>query len=328
MLAIGESMLYSNINKNLMLVIFWLLVSVSALSCGPIGVGRGTPPAFDRDASEYLKPQRAGRIESAEINESSGIAASQCQPNVLWTHNDSGDGPYIFAMDPAGHDLGTWRVENAENTDWEDIAVFKDMSGNCFLYIGDIGNSKKETRRTEQRIYKISEPKLPEGGKRSSRNEPNTTAAAEVIVFSYPDGTHDAETLMVAPRSETIYVITKSRNGPASVYKVAHSFGGPPVRADKISDITVPAIPNGFLTGGDIAPDGGHAVVCDYFAAYEFSLPSEAKSFDEIWKQKPRPIELGDRSQGESIGYSADGKALFATSEGSNGPLIRVDRRQ
>ncbi len=320
-------MLYSNINKKSVLVIFWLAVCLIALSCGPIGVGHGTPPSFEPERSEYRSPQTAGRVESKEINESSGIAASKCQTDVLWTHNDSGDGPYIFAMDTAGRDLGTWKVENADNVDWEDIAEFKDADGNCFLYIGDIGNSSKEPRRTEHKIYKIDEPKVPSGGSGSSRTHPVETSPAAIIAFSYPDGPHDAEALLVNPKDESIYVITKDRSAPAGVYRFEPLFGGPPVRPKKVADLTVPAIPNGFLTGGDIAPDGKHVVLCDYFAAYELSQMPDAESFDEIWQQRPKPIDLGLRTQGESIGYSSDGRSLFATSEGANEPLIRVDRK-
>src|SRR5687767_4675893 len=117
-------MLYKNITKKLLLVIFCGAVVLSATACGPIGVSRGTPPAFDRESSQYAEPQTMGRIESGEIKESSGIAASRCQQNVLWTHNDSGDDAFIFAIDQTGKDLGTWKVENAKNLDWEDIAAY------------------------------------------------------------------------------------------------------------------------------------------------------------------------------------------------------------
>jgi hypothetical protein len=321
------SMLYKNITKNLLLVIFCGIVLLSSGACGPIGVSRGTPPAFDREASPYNEPQTSARVESSEITESSGIAASKCQQNVLWTHNDSGDGAFIFAMDQTGRDLGTWKVENADNLDWEDIDSYKDANGKCFLYVGDIGNRKKDAR-TEHKIYRVAEPEIPAGGSKTNRKEPARTAAAEILTFAYSDEPQDSETMMVHPVSGEIYVATKSRNTPSGVYKLKPSFGTATVRAEKIADITVPAIPNGFLTGGDIAPDGKRLVICDYFAAYEFSLPADAKGFDDIWKQKPAVINLGGRDQGEAICYSSDGSSLFATSEGKNKPLIRINRRQ
>ncbi len=86
-------------------------------------------------------------------------------------------------------------------------------------------------------------------------------------------------------------------------------------------------MPNGFLTGGDISPDGKRVIVCDYFSAYEIVLPESAKNFDDIWKEKPSVIQLGEREQGEAVSYSADGKSILATSEKKNSPIIEVKRK-
>ena len=37
-----------------------------------------------------------------ELQESSGLAISRTQPGVLWSHNDSGDGPTLYAIDMSG----------------------------------------------------------------------------------------------------------------------------------------------------------------------------------------------------------------------------------
>src|SRR6476620_3739275 len=96
------------------------------------------------ETQDFQKPKIVGRMQNKDIIESSGIAASYCQTGVYWTHNDSGDGPFIFAIDETGKDLGKWRVVDARNTDWEDIAASKDASGKCYLYLGEIGNNKLE----------------------------------------------------------------------------------------------------------------------------------------------------------------------------------------
>ncbi|MGD9560725.1 MAG: hypothetical protein AB7F88_01155 [Pyrinomonadaceae bacterium] len=316
---------YTNITKFFLLVILGVLMMCTA-NCTHSLVSGGEPPDYQDKTSPYSEPQTAGRVESSEINESSGLVASQCQPDTLWTHNDSEEGPYLFALDGKGKGLGTWKVAETENVDWEDMGLYKDPEGNCFLYIGDIGNQRKNPR-TEHTIYRVAEPKVPTSGSGTTKKTAGLTAPAEAITFAYPDETHDSETLMVHPVSGEIYVITKSRFGAAGVYKLKPPFVEKTVRPERVSDISVPAIPNGFLTGGSIAPDGKRLVICDYFAAYEFSLPPDAKSFDEIWKQKPSVINLGPRDQGEAVAYSADGNSLFATSEGKQRQLIRVTRR-
>ena len=95
---------------------------------------------------------------------------------------------------------------------------------------------------------------------------------------------------------------------------------------DKVSDLTVPAIPNGSITGGDISPDGKHLILCDYFSGYEFDLPAGA-DFDAIWKQRPARVDLGEREIGEAVAYSADGSFVIAVSEKRN-TSVNIARRR
>jgi hypothetical protein len=325
MFEIG-SMPNKTITKNWLVVISLAVACLVSAGCHKNVVRGGRPPELDRGGSSFGKPEIAGTIASDDITESSGIAASKCQENVFWTHNDSEGGRFIFALDQQGRDLGTWRVENSENKDWEDIAAYKDQSGNCFLLIGDIGNSNKNAR-LELTVYKVPEPAVQRDGPRSSKRSPRLITAAEAVTFRYPDEPQDSETLLIHPRTAEMFVVTKRRNRPAGVYKLKAFGGGGTSIAEKVAELTVPAIPNGFVTGGDISPDGSRVVICDYFAAYEFSIP-DGTDLREIFNQKPVVVDLGERQQGEAIAYSADGSALFATSEGKHQALIRVARLQ
>src|SRR5207245_3442426 len=62
-------------------------------------------------------------FHSPRLVESSGVAVSHAYPGVLWTHNDSGDGPYLYATDLRGTDRGALLVPGAQAIDWEDIAL-------------------------------------------------------------------------------------------------------------------------------------------------------------------------------------------------------------
>ena len=275
--------------------------------------------------SRYDAPTVNGKIKSPDIIESSGVAASRCQNNVLWTHNDSDDGPFIFALNFSGEVLGTWKVVNSENVDWEDIAAYKDKGGACFIYIGDIGDN--EEKLAEHVVYRVREPVVVPADKNSSRQKPLLTEPAGAVRFSYPDSKPNAETLLVNPINADVYVITKRLNGPAGVYRLRPSSEGA-AKLEKVTDLSVPSIPNGYLTGGDISPDGHRMIICDYTQAYEYTLPDNATSFDDIWHQTPEIVNIGERKQGEGIAYSADGTSLFATSEGKNSPLIEVKLRK
>jgi len=52
-----------------------------------------------------------GLINNDSLNEASGLAASRRNPNILWTHNDSGDENRVFAIDANGNHLGTFLIE-------------------------------------------------------------------------------------------------------------------------------------------------------------------------------------------------------------------------
>lgn len=277
-------------------------------------------------SANYQKPQVVGIIKSGEITESSGVAVSACNQNVLWTHNDSGDDAFLYALDKRGEKLGTWKVSGAKNSDWEDIAAIKNETGECFLYIGDIGNN--ERLKSELTIYRVREPKVSGADKTSSRKNPRPTEAARAIRFDYPDARHDAETLLVHPQTGDVYILSKNLTGASGVYKLAKNYDLNKVnRLEKIADFSVPAFPEGFLTGGDISPDGKRVILCDYFAAYEITLPENAENFDEIWREKPQIVPLGERAQGEAVGYAPDGNSIYATSEKRNSPIIEVKRK-
>jgi hypothetical protein len=314
-------MLLKTIAKISCFVILSALCSGIFTSCAFVS----NPNKFAAD-SLYTPPKIIGKIKSADVTEASGFAASLCQQNVFWTHNDSGDDSYLFAFDLGGENLGTWRVASIQNIDWEDIALFKDKTGKCFIYIGEIGDNKLQRR--EHAIYRVAEPTVSDTTKSSTKKNSLPIDTHEVIRFVYPDFNQDAETLMIEPKSGDIYVVTKRVSGPAGVYRLKASFGGAETQlAEKITEIAVPAIPNGLITGGDISPDGKRVAVCDNFQAYEWALPETATTFDEIWKQSLVLIDLGKRTNGEAIAYSPSGESIYATSEGRNPPLIEVKRK-
>jgi hypothetical protein len=309
-----------NITKNFLIVITicTIFTGCSRIFSSAVNSNINKPTDDEQISKVYGKAKIVGTIDSNEITESSGITASRCRDNVYWTHNDSGGDAFLFAVNEKGKKLGTWKVTDAKNTDWEDIAAFKDEKGKCSLYIGEIGNNKRT--RSEMTIYKVAEPKISDSDKDSSIKKPIKTESAEAINFKYTDGNYDAETMMIHPKTGDIYVLTKSLIGASEVFKVGK-------KTEKVASFSVPALPNGLLTGGEISSDGKRVIICDYFNAYEITLPKEAKNFDEIWQEKPLIIELGERKQGEAICYTVDGKAIIATSEKKNSPMIKVERK-
>lgn len=275
----------------------------------------------------YGPPTKLADLEDPTIDESSGLVASRTSPGCYWTHNDSGNAPLIYAFDSNGRRRGVWRVTGATARDWEDIAAGPGPKPNQnYLYIGDIGDNSD--RRSEIIVYRIPEPVIPNGDPGSTTNRPQATEAAEAIRLRYPDGRHDAEALLVHPRTGKIYIVIKVPFDNPGIYAAE-----PPTESSaattltRLGELNIPSLLGGIITGGAIAPDGQRVALCDYTQGYELVLPDAATSFDTIWKQPIQTVNLGKRKHGESISYRLDGKALLATSERVPTPLIEIVRR-
>ena len=277
-------------------------------------------------SQSYGPPTTITTIKEKAISESSGLAASRSMRGAYWTHNDSGDGPFIYAFDTRGDSFGIFRVTGAEVRDWEDMAAGPGPQANkSYLYLGDIGDN--DAVRDEVVVYRVAEPALTTATRRLTKARPGSTEPAEAIRLRYPDGKHDAEALLVHPTTGNIYIVNKVPIANPTVYEAIAPFtAGKLVTMRRIGEIHVPSIFGGVVTGGGISPDGTRVALCDYFQGYEIALPAGSRDFDEIWKQKMTGFDLGKRKQGESITYRLDGDALLATSEGKQSPLIQVER--
>lgn len=276
----------------------------------------------------YGQPTTLATIKDKSISESSGLVASRTTPGAYWTHNDSGDGPFIYAFDTQGDSFGTFRVSGADARDWEDIAAGPGPQPNrSYLYIGDIGDN--DAVRQEVIVYRVAEPALSTSTRKFTKSRPGSTEPAEAIRLRYPDGKHDAEALLVHPRTGNLYIVTKVLIANPVVYEAVAPFtAGQSITMRKVGESRVPSLFGGAITGGSISPDGRRVALCDYFAGYELVLPAGGENFDDIWKQKMTSFDLGKRKQGESITYRLDGRALLATSEGKQSPLIQVERNR
>ena len=275
----------------------------------------------------YGTPRTLANLKNPAIEESSGLAASRTNPNIYWTNNDSGDAPLVYAFDSTGESRGVFRVTGAQARDWEDMAIGPGPGrGQSYLYLGDIGDNEK--RRSEIVVYRVAEPKLTAADKTSSKSNPRATPPSEAIRLRYPDGKFDAESLLVHPTRGNIYIVTKVMLRNATVYEATAPFNaGQVITMKRIGEIKIPSMLGGNLTGGSISPDGRRIALCDYLQGYEVVLPAASKNFNDIWKQTFTSFPLGQREQGESIAYRADGKAILATSEGKLPPLIQVELR-
>ena len=218
-----------------------------------------------------------------EIIESSGLAVVD---GLVVTTNDSGDTGRVFSVDPVtGKTVG--------DTDWADDPVDVEAlapDGHDSVWVGDIGDNT-ESRDSVQVAH------VALGGS-GSDVEP------EVRDLTYPDGAHDAETLMHDPTTGRLYVATKGALG-GELFEAPESGDGQ-MRA--LGDVLPLATDGAFL------PDGKHIVVRNYAVAAVYSFPS---------LEKVDQFQLPDQPQGEGLAVDADG-SLLLSSEGLHSKVLRV----
>jgi hypothetical protein len=208
----------------------------------------------------------SNKIDTKEISEASGLLFSTKYPNVLWTHNDSGDKPYLYAVDTKTFQLiSKIKIDDAKHKDWEDLSYHKGQ-----IVIGDFGNN--QSNREHLRLYLIDEPNPYESKKEKVRKE---------IAFSYSDQTgskiknYDCEA--VFSFNENLFLLTKHREDRnTTLYRLEHTV------AQKIIDFNT----DGKVTAADA--NEKFIVVLTYDALYllEPSLRSENFFDGKIYKKK------------------------------------------
>jgi hypothetical protein len=268
--------------------------------------------------ADYGKPELVERVRHPLLSESSGIAASRKHPGILYTHNDSGNAPILFAIRTNGEIAALYILEGATNVDWEDIAIGPSPSGiGHSIYIGDIGNNRGD--RDIVTIYVLPEPDLPPEGE-----ENPVSVACASIELQWPGAPADCEALAVHPVSGAIYLLSKAHFLDLPLLLKAD----PPFQQDTPQTLSpvlqLPMRGDAAVTGMDIHPVGSRLLVRTYRKAYEY-IAGAPEEFELRLQEKPRALStIGPAGQSEAICYSADGESIYYTAEGQPMPLYHA----
>lgn len=222
----------------------------------------------------------------AEINESSGLVDLG---GLMVTTNDSGGDASVFVVDARnGRTLATTTYAGSV----EDVEALAPAGADA-VWVGDIGDNLK--RRKDVQVYRV-----PVG--RQDRS-----VQAESYDLVYPDGPHDAESLVYGPDSR-LRIITKSL------------LGGRVYLAPKNLD---PDRPNRLVAGPDVDlwatdaalfPDGKHALVRGYGGAVVTTFPG----FRTVAE-----LQLPDQDQGEGVSIGPSGR-IRLSSEGVHSDVLQI----
>jgi hypothetical protein len=270
-------------------------------------------------------PVRVETIDTAilaapRLVESSGVTMSVLVPGVYWSHNDSGDGPFLYAIDSAGRDLGAVRVAGAGAVDWEDLTAGPCVvvPGRC-LYAADIGDNGR--RRAHVVVYRLREPTPPRGPADTARTVP----LLDSLLLVYPDHPHDAEALAVTPTG-ALLLVTKDLFGPAVLFRTSASPGSGARTLVAVGSLPIEtSILTGRLaTGAALSPDGTLLVVRTYVSLHFFRLRGDSLPLS---LNPPRGIPIPVlEPQGEGIAFEGPDQLVLTSERGSarHGTLVRL----
>ncbi len=251
-----------------------------------------------------LRVRVTGRVADPSANELSGLVRSPSRADLLWSHDDSGAGPSLYGLRTDGRVAAKPTVTGAQAVDWEDIAA----GPGPLLYIGDIGDNDRD--RSSIDVYRVREPRAGDAA----------TAPAERLRLHYPDGPHDAETLLVDPQRGDLIVVTKTVGG-ASAYRTSARL---PAGSEATLGAPRPVAGVSFATGGDVSADGRIVAVRGYGTV-------------AVWRRRGRehltttlarapcvsPTSLLGEGQGEALALDRRGRSFITVAEGAPATLRR-----
>jgi hypothetical protein len=273
---------------------------VAVLMLAPGAPGTEQDDAADIDAADIDAADiDAVVVDDPLLSESSALAVSPRDPDLLYTVNDSGHAPVVYVLDRSGgadsQVVGTTSLAGLDSPelDPEAIAVAGEV-----LWVADIGDN--EADRRDIALYALPAP-----------GRGTATVRPERYPLAYPDGLRDdAEALVADPTSARKWVITKGWFS-GSVFEVPDPLV--PDRVNRLRPLRGVEVPL-LVTDGTALPRSDAAVLRTYVGAHVYTLPG--------W-QRLGSFPLPRQEQGEALTALPGTHGLLA---GSEGTPTRIDR--
>jgi hypothetical protein len=233
-------------------------------------------------------------INVDRITESSSLAVSTAHPGLVYTTNDSGDGPYVYVLNHSGELVGTTTLKGVTPVDIEAISAGKDGS----LIVADIGDNNG--KRSSVPVYKIPQPATGDH-----------TVTPEKVSLTYADGPRNAESVVYDTTSGRLIVVSKLLVGGRIYETPPNVFSQPTATLTSVAD--APA--GGMSTDASLLPGHAAIVVRTYRDAVIYHYPGFT-----YWQD----LDLPTQQMGESIAWVPGGKAVWVGSEGVDSPVWTV----
>lgn len=252
-------------------------------------------PTFSMETTADFSsnPDHLGTVN---LSETSGLAISINNPGMLWAHNDSGHSNSISLIEIATAQIkARYKITGTNNNDWEDMEIAINPENNePYIYVGDIGDN--DENRPLYTIYKFKEPIYQEDHPALGVTiwDPEDFSA---IKFNYPDGSHDAETLLVDPSTQDIFLVTK-RDVVSTLYVAPYP------QEETTTLYKAGEFSFRLASGGNVALDGNKILIKNRQEIFYWSV-TEGETFVQALERTPVKAPYVGEPQGEAICFDS-----------------------
>ncbi len=281
--------------------IIYLLVSLFLSSCDWFKKPDPTPQTVK--LPEYEATPIASVLPLNIANEASGVCDSRSMPGNVWFEEDGDNPNSIHLFSHQGQYKGAVQMP-FPNRDWEDIAIGPGPeAGKNYLYLAEIGDNLA-VYDNKYYIYRFLEPQ--------SLNQPVT--AYDRIAFQYPDGSRDAECILLDPATKDIYIVSK-REFNVRLYMLPYPQSVTEIQTAKF----IQTLPYMFITSGGISSDGKEIVIRNYEVLYYWYRRDGETIPETLSRTRDALLPYVRESQGEGFCFDKDGNGYFTNSEKPDG---------
>jgi len=278
----------------------------------------------------------AATVRDERLSEMSGLASFPATRDreTVWCHNDGGRGTWLHQVSlETGAFVRSIELAGVANTDWEDLATVT-VDGQRFLAVADCGDNQQR-----RKSYAIHVVKADDLGRGNGPGRASPAPVARTIRFRYPDGPHDSEALAFDARARQFLIFTKSKKSTL-LYAVPWESGGGGGGAEKVASPVVALAPpveypktppvvqlkrslfGNSATAAALSPDGATLVILTYTDCLVYPR-AQGEAWDAALARAPHVWPLPAVFQPEALCFSADGTALYVTSENCPAPVYR-----
>lgn len=242
-------------------------------------------------------------LKDDNLKELSGLVISSAPDEAtLWGEEDSGNKNAIYLLDTLGNLVGTKYLSGVFDRDWEDMAAGPGPEpGKYYIYLGDIGDNLRIFPYIT--VYRFIEP-TPD----PAQWKDSTIDHFDVINLLYPDGSHNAEALIVDPWTKDIYIITKDTVAGLYVARYPQNI------REATTMVKLGTLPISTVTAADITVDGKQILIKNYDNVFYWTR-NQGESIAQCLQQQPQRLDYVKEYQGESIAWTKSGKGYYTISE-------------